>query len=75
MVGVFYIRVDLCIRNHAFQRISNIDIIDTPAFVLRPDSWKTLAPPAVPVRFGMKLPETVTPAVINEFCHPFSFLW
>ena len=62
MITVFHIRENLRINNPRSKVFCNIDIIDSPAFVVKPYTWKSLAPPGIPVGFRMNFPEAVDPS-------------
>ena len=64
MVAVLYIREDIGILQLLFKRFGNSDVINAPAFIIQSYRRETLAPPAVPVRLRVKLPERIDPAAV-----------
>ena len=74
MVTMFYIGEDLCIFQPAPHVYCGCNIINSPAFVVQSYCRESLAPPAVTVRFGVKVPENIYPAACQELIHPCSFL-
>ena len=74
MIAVPDIGVDLGIDYSFAQVACNIDIIDPPPFVLKPDGRETLAPPGITMSFGMDYPKTVNPVLLQKAVHPGSFI-
>jgi hypothetical protein len=57
-----------------FQVRRDVDVIDSPAFVLQAHTGKALAPPTIASRFGMYLAKRIHPTVGEELVHPASLL-
>ena len=73
MIAVLYIGENIGIFQLRPERLCYRNIINAPAFIIQSHTRETLAPPAVPVRFFVKLPESINPAIAQELRHPFPF--
>src|SRR4051812_31293048 len=72
---MYYIRVYCSTFQRFFQRLCYGDIVNAPAFILRPYCRESRAPPCIVMRIGVELTKCVDKPFGPELVEPGSFFW
>src|SRR6476660_1199054 len=74
MITMHDVWIDLCVQDIFLQRLSDIDVINSPSFIICPHSRKTLAPPAIAMWLGVMNAKRIDPSLGKKFVHPYSLV-